>query len=69
VRSARAPALFAAWFLAIAGMVNGIAHPLLAVAAGGYFPGLISSPVIGSAGVWLWVRLRRATLPRTTPAR
>ncbi len=61
VRSARAIAFFAAWFLAIAGMFNGIAHPLLAIAAGGYFPGLVSSPFIGAASVWLWLRLRRAT--------
>ena len=59
-----APAFFAAWFLAIAGMFNGIAHPLLAVAAGGYFPGLASSPVIGAGSVWLFVRLRGASRPR-----
>ncbi len=63
LRSARPAAFFAAWFLAIAGMFNGIAHPLLAIAAGGYFPGLVSSPFIGTAGVWLWLRLRRATRP------
>ena len=39
-------AALAAWFLAIAGMFNGIAHPLLALASGGYFPGLVSSPFI-----------------------
>jgi hypothetical protein len=63
LRSGRADAFFAAWFLAIAGMLNGIAHPLLAVAAGGYFPGLVSSPFIGAMCVWLWIRLRRATRP------
>ncbi len=65
LRSARAAAFFASWFLAIAGMFNGIAHPLLAIAAGGYFPGLVSSPFIGFASVWLWLRLRRATDPLT----
>ncbi len=60
LRSARTAAFFAAWFLAIAGMLNGIAHPLLAVAAGGYFPGLVTSPFIGGASFWLWLRLRRA---------
>ena len=54
-------AFFAAWFLAIAGMLNGIAHPMMAIASGGYFPGLITSPVIGIAGVILWQRLRSAT--------
>ena len=47
LKSARVVAFFAAWFLAIAGMMNGIAHPLLAVAEGGYFPGLFQ--VIGKA--------------------
>ena len=64
LRSAHAAAFFAAWFLAIAGMLNGIAHPLLAVAADGYFPGLVSSPFIGAASVWLWFRLRSATRPK-----
>ena len=63
VRSARTPALFAAWFLAIAGMLNGIAHPLLALVTGGYFPGLASSPLIAFASLWLWVKLRAATAP------
>jgi hypothetical protein len=61
LRSGRSGAVFAAWFLAIAGLFNGIAHPLLAVAAGGYFPGLVTSPVIGVAGAVLWIRLDRAT--------
>jgi hypothetical protein len=63
LRSARPAAFFAAWFLAIAGMINGIAHPLLAIAGGGYFPGLMSSVLIGAASVWLWIRLRTATRP------
>ncbi len=67
VRAGHSLAYFAAWFLALAGMLNGIAHPLLAVAADGYFPGLVSSPVIAAAGLWLWQRLRRATRPMRTP--
>ena len=63
LRSARTAAFFAAWFLAIAGIVNGIAHPLLAVADGRYFPGLVSSPFIGVASVWLLIRLHAATRP------
>ena len=61
LRSVRTVAFFAAWFLAIAGMVNGIAHPVLAIAADGYFPGLVTSPVIGGVSIWLWLRLRAAT--------
>lgn len=61
LRSSRTAAFFAAWFLAIAGLLNGVAHPLLAVASDGYFPGLASLPLIAAASVWLWLRLRRAT--------
>lgn len=54
-------ALLPLWFLAIAMVGNGVAHPLLALRAGGYFPGLISSPVVGVAGTLLCVRLARGT--------
>jgi len=64
LRSANPVAFFAAWFLAIAGMLNGLAHPLMAIATGGYFPGLASSPLVGVASLWLWLRLRGATRPR-----
>ncbi|KAA3660828.1 MAG: HXXEE domain-containing protein [Calditrichaeota bacterium] len=61
LKSSQKWAFFAAWFLAIAGVINGIAHPLLAVAKGAYFPGLISAPFVGIASVWLWIRLQQAT--------
>ncbi len=61
IRLGRRAAFFAAWFLAIAGALNGIAHPMMAIGTGGYFPGLITSPFIGIAGVILWQRLHRAT--------
>jgi hypothetical protein len=61
LRQVRAWAFFAAWFLAIAGTLNGVAHPVLATVVGGYFPGLISSPVVGAASLWLMTRLVRAT--------
>ena len=61
LRSGHRAAFFAAWFLALAAMLNGVAHPLMAVASGGYFPGLVSSPFIGVAGIALWRRLQRAT--------
>lgn len=54
-------AFFAAWFLAIGGILNGVAHPMMAITSGGYFPGLITSPFIGIAGVFLWKRLQAAT--------
>lgn len=60
IRSGRRDALFAAWFLAIAGMVNGVGHPLLALVTGGYFPGLFTALPVGLAGVNLAARLRAA---------
>jgi Protein of unknown function with HXXEE motif len=53
--------LFPIWFFAIAAIANGITHPLLAVVADGYFPGLITSPVVGVVGVLLWLRLQALT--------
>ena len=61
LRLGRPAAFFAAWFLAIGGMLNGIAHPMMAIVSAGYFPGLITSPAIGIAGIILWQRLQRAT--------
>lgn len=52
---------FALWFLAVVMVGNGLAHPALAVRAGGYFPGLVTAPVVGLAGVVLWLRLIAVT--------
>jgi hypothetical protein len=54
-------ALFPIWFFAIASIANGIAHPLLAVSVRGYFPGLITSPVVGVLGLLLARRLQALT--------
>jgi hypothetical protein len=56
-------ALFPLWFLAIGSAANGVAHPLLAAARGGYFPGLATSPLVGVAGVLLLASLARVTRP------
>jgi hypothetical protein len=50
-------ALFPTWFFAIGMTVNLVGHPLLALNAGGYFPGLWTSPVVGVIGVMLLGRL------------
>ena len=52
-------ALAPIWFLALAAVGNGIIHPLLALRVGGYFPGLVTAPVMGVAGVVVWMRLIR----------
>ncbi len=41
------------WFLALALAVNGVAHPVLALRARGYFPGLWTSPPALLAGLLL----------------
>jgi hypothetical protein len=58
-------ALFPIWFFAIASMANGISHPALSLMVHGYFPGLITSPVVGVLGVLLWLSLR--VLTRSLP--
>jgi hypothetical protein len=57
-------ALFPVWFFSIAAIANGIAHPILAVIAHGYFPGLVTSPVLGVLGVLLLLRLLGLTKNR-----
>jgi hypothetical protein len=57
-------ALFPLWFLAIASLANGLAHPLLTAATRSYFPGLLTSPLVLVAGFLLVRRLSTATDPR-----
>jgi len=57
----RRAALFPLWFLGVAGVLNGVAHSLLALRAGGYFPGLVTSPLMAVVGVVLLGRLSRLT--------
>ena len=52
-------AFFPVWFFAIGMTANGIIHPALALAVGGYFPGLFTSPIVGVLGVMLLLRLWR----------
>ncbi len=58
-------ALFPLWFLGIGCVVNGVAHRALSILAGGYFPGLVTFPVVGILGVVLLRRLRVVTSPST----
>lgn len=54
-------ALFPIWFLGIGGVANAVAHPLFSLRTGGYFPGLITSPLVGIAGVLILQHLSRLT--------
>lgn len=46
-------------------LANGVGHPLLALRAGGYFPGVATAPLLLALAAWLGVRLwrTRATSP------
>ena len=63
-RAGMAFALWPLWFLALALVVNALAHPLLALRVGGYFPGLITAPLCAAAGVMLLRQLALSTAPR-----
>ena len=54
-------ALFPLWFLGVAGVANGLFHPLLALDAGGYFPGLVTSLLVAAVGLLLLAQLARVT--------
>jgi protein-S-isoprenylcysteine O-methyltransferase Ste14 len=56
-------AFFPVWFFALAATVNAVTHPLLAFHASGYFPGLVTSPLLGVVGVWLLIGLVGLTEP------
>lgn len=57
-------ALFAAFFLALAGLLNGVAHPLLTLINGAYFPGLYTSSLVFLASIFLLHHLLRSTVQR-----
>jgi len=69
LRAERPALLLPLWFLAVASLANGVAHPLLAAAVRGYFPGLWSSLAVGAAGVFLLRALAAATAPRRSALR
>ncbi|HVS01686.1 MAG TPA: HXXEE domain-containing protein [Thermoanaerobaculia bacterium] len=64
VRAGVVLALWPLWFLALALAANAVAHPLLALRAQGYFPGLLTAPLAGLAGVALLWQLRLLTARR-----
>ena len=49
------------WFWALLETANGVGHIGLAAAAGGYFPGLATAPLLLGVGAWLVVRLVRTS--------
>ena len=63
VRPQRPGARGLAWFWALLELANGTIHVGLALAAGGYFPGLATAPLLLGSGAWLIFRLQRPPAP------
>jgi hypothetical protein len=61
VRPARRPAWAVAFAWALLETLNGLGHFALAYAAGGYFPGLYTAPLLLLLGLWLLAQLVRRT--------
>ena len=59
VRRDRPSARPVAWAWAVIEIANGLGHIALAAAAGGYFPGLATAPLLIAAGAWLIACLTR----------
>lgn len=58
VRPRRGAWRMLAWGWAVLEIANGLGHGALALAAGGYFPGVATAPLLVAVGGWLAVRLR-----------
>ena len=56
------------WFLGLASLFNLVAHPALAILSGGYFPGVVTSPLVGITGFLLARRLFQVTAGGLRPA-
>lgn len=63
IRPGRPGARGLAWFWAVLELLNGLAHGALALAAGGYFPGVATAPVLLVAGLLLILALRAGGRP------
>jgi hypothetical protein len=69
IRSGRASARGWAWLWVAVELGNGIGHPLLALRAGGYFPGVGTAPLLLALALYLAARLLRTRRPPGTEAR
>ena len=51
-----------AWPWVVVELANGVGHPALAIARGGYFPGVVTAPALFALALYLGARLvRRAS--------
>ena len=69
VRSGWSAARGFAWFWAALELANGLGHSILALRQGGYFPGVITAPLLLLFASWLAVLLIRHTGPRALQRR
>lgn len=60
-------AWFPLWFFALAMMADGLWHPVLAVAGGGYFPGTVTALLVAVVGGVVTRRAWVATQPSVLP--
>jgi hypothetical protein len=59
VRSGHRSALGWMWLWVVIEMSNGVVHPVIALARGGYFPGVITAPILLALSIFLAVRMAR----------
>ncbi len=60
VRPGHSAARGLAWFWILLELVNGVGHPAIALARGGYFPGVFTAPVLLALSLYLAVQMVRA---------
>ena len=65
VRRGWPSALGLAWFWAVLELTNGAIHLGLAVVRGGYFPGVLTAPLLIATGAWLSKCLSQQEGPAT----
>lgn len=68
VRTGWGAARMLAWGWALVELANGIGHSLLAIARGGYFPGVATAPLLIAAAMWLMALLSREAAAAPPPA-
>jgi len=62
-------ALLPLWFLGFAELLNLFLHPYLALRTGGYYPGVVTAPLVGVLGIMTIRELARVTAKERTPQR
>lgn len=60
VRSGWSAARGLIWSWVLVELGNGIGHPAVAISRGGYFPGVVTAPLLLACAIWLAVLLGRA---------